>query len=319
MRKQKSNYLSMETQKSTPQEPLIFFQSMFIENDFQWYKASFFDKCEKYTDVVVDGNKVKYRDVSDAEVIKDFGKEFEHLLLIEQGKFIQNMNRAIDTILLEDKSPIPFLSRLHRKIVEILSVSKSEQMAYLSTIQKTIKYSPVSKDYPFVEGIINGIKQEIEKEQQYYTKEKSPILCDAEEELPPQTETIEVTQEESPKNKLIMEIFGFLNDGKYISNKDWEYLIAYLKSFIIEYKVPQIDKIFSLKRRHHTLIKFLFYVLYSNIQDSRGHQDSFSEFYIKAFEESTPTVEKIKSLSKKMSTKPPIKDDIPEIVKKYLL
>jgi len=327
LRKQKSNYLSMGNSESTLQEPLKFFQSMFIENGFQLFKASFFYRYEEYPDVVFDGDKIKYwtvvGDANDnpieVDVIIDFSKEFESLLLIEQGKFIQSMNKAIDAIVYKDKSPEPFLSRLHNKTVKILSASKSEHLMNIPRMPKTIKYPPINKDYPFVEGIINRMKQEIEKELQYYTKESSSISCNTEKELSPQIQTSMAIPEESPRDKLIMEIFGFLNDGKYISNKDWEYLIAYLKSFVIEYNVPQIDKIFDLQRKHRPLIKFLFYVLFEKLQDTRGYQDRFCEFYIKAFETSAPTEKEIKKRAKKMTQKPTkIPDNLPEIVKKIL-
>ncbi|MFV0330880.1 MAG: hypothetical protein ACK5KL_13865 [Dysgonomonas sp.] len=252
--------------KSTVEEPLKYFQWMFVGTGFFQFK-----------------HKILLRKTL------DFEEELKKELAVEFNMFLRNLDKALDLIALQDKSPTSFLSRLHEKATKILLTSKSKRK-WITTV-----FEPVVKEYPFVENTLLNILQHIEKEQQAIQPELSKTKTLIPEDIP--------SQAEYTKSDLIDDLFGFLKD-EYISATEWEYLISYLKSFVIEYKIPHINKVLSLDKKKRPIVKYLFYKLYSNLLNSRGHLDDFSQFYLIVFETLTPTEDKIKTVSKKLATEP---------------
>jgi hypothetical protein len=260
---------------STIEEPLKFFQWFFLENKFWIYRDSFLYHYGDYFEATINKDMVSYTTMdekgNDTITTVDFKKDLNQRLNREFNLFASNLEQALNRMMINGVAPEPFLGRLYDKAINI---SNSE----------TIKQNPIIEDYPFVENILTQVIDAIKKEQYPLVQQKT-------------------TEKENSENPLIIELFGFLKE-KYISTLEWEYFKSYLNTFLIEYKVPYIEKSFPLLKKHRPMIKWLFYCLYSKVQNSRDFQDKFSELYLKIFETTEPTDKEIKNISAKLSTKP---------------
>ncbi|MDR1706728.1 MAG: hypothetical protein LBR46_01845 [Prevotella sp.] len=301
-----------DTNKSTVEEPLKFFQWMFLENELFNFKHEILYSHQEEPDFVIDGDKVSYSDVvadnydNPLDIIRtiDFKVELQKKLIKEYDIFIQSLDKAFDSITYQGNSPDLFLSRLHKKAVNILNATNSKIRLH------TKEFEPIIKQYPFVEDILLNIIHHIEKEQQTIQSVQNTSHI---KEVTLISEDIK-NQVIYTKDNLIDDLFMFLKD-EYISTTEWEYLMSYLKSFIIEYKVPHVERVFNVDKRKRPVIKYLFYKLYSSLLNSRNFADKFSEFYLKAFVTLTPTEHEIKNMSKKFATPPKLPKDFPMVNK----
>jgi pantothenate kinase len=140
--------------ESTVEEPLAYFQYMFSGTGFIQLKHKILSVYEDMPDYIKDGDKISFTIVvgdgnnDPLEVTKtiDFELELKNELSSEFNTFILNLDKALDSIAIQDKSPVSFLSRLQEKATKILLTSKSKTK-FLTAI-----FEPVIKDYPFIES-----------------------------------------------------------------------------------------------------------------------------------------------------------------------
>lgn len=284
--------------KSTQKEPLKFFQWMFLENGFHSYRSNFFTQFDGYDIIKKDEDEVSYYNnvynENTGETLygvvyrRSFSKELEVKLNKEYNNSVKLIKSAIADITYRGNNLSPYLDLLLTHIQELLTLTKT-----------------ISEKCLFVRGVLQNLLTYIKKEQQAVEQISNEF----------NTEEIHLTQniEIDSKNKFIYELFEFLKE-EYIPTVEWEYLISYLKSFIIEYKVPYVETLISLPKTNRAMVKWLFYAFYDKLPDNRGIQDRVSELYLRLFETLTPTEKDIKSISKKLSTKPQkLPDDFPSI------
>lgn len=282
--------------ESTKEEPLKFYQWMFLENGINLYRNSFFAQYQEFSDVIIDKDKISYPDIvgdnydNPVEITRsfDFRRELEVRLSKEYNKSLKLIKSAIADITFRGSNLSPYLDLLHTHIQELLTQTKTISEKYLfvrDLLQHLLTY--IKEGQKVIGQVSNG-----------FNIEEKPLI-----------QNIGIDS----KDKLIHELFGFLQ-GRYIPDTDWEYLITYLKAFIIEYKIPNIEDLISLPRTNRAMVKWMFYAFYNKLPDNRGIQDKVSELYLRLFETLTPTEKEIKNISKKSSAKPKkLPDDFPSI------
>jgi hypothetical protein len=148
----------MEAPKATLHEPLKFFHWMFIENNFDYYKAGFFYnyECEDwhYSFYKIDREKeiITHDSIYDDfnnQVINRvcFGDELKNKLNLEAKNAKDLIKSAIADIIYQGNPPLPF-TQLQTNIINIIQ-EKSQAYTY---------------KYPFIATIINQIKEHIESQ-----------------------------------------------------------------------------------------------------------------------------------------------------------
>ncbi len=284
----------MENPASTLQEPLKFFQWIFFGTNFQSFRSEFFSRFKVYNSVeYIEGeDEISYcMDVEnngiviyDARHTKSFRTELSQRFNQELKRSQELIDTAVAEIIYNGISPATYI-HLHMGSV------------------KELQPGAVSINYPFVNVVLRELTKYLEKKQSsYFGKQEIAFEKNISEDL----QIIEV----EPKEQMIFEIINFLR-GTYLSEIEWEKLKEYIISFIQKYEIPPITYQILISSKRLPMMKYVFYILYYKLGDR--NLDKFSEFYLRVFENENPLEDDIKSISKKMATKPKLPEDFPQI------
>lgn len=278
-----------DTNKSTEKEPLRYFQWMFLEIGFISYKYSYRNKA-------------------------DFNTELKKHLTIEFSTFVNNLDKSLDSIAYQDKSPDLFLSRLHQKAKRILNRAKSK------TKILTIVFEPVIKEYPFIEDILLNILHHIEKEQQSLQSVSNTSNTNVKEVKQAIDDIDAITNksiiEFTPTQQLVLGIFGYFKD-RMNPKSEYDRLIECVVSFVDTGIIPdnsfrKFSHIYSVKNEE---IRYTFYVLYGK-NKKKIDREQLCSFIISIFEDFSDVSQKY--VYSKLSTPPDeFSPYIPDFIRKF--
>jgi len=241
-----------DTNKSTVEEPLKFFQWMFIDANFDSFRLDYLYIYCQQPDAVRNDDIVSYTLINENEAgdiidnkksIFDFAKKLENSLKEEYQTTIKFIDRALANIAFRDNDHTRFLNLQ----VNILNDIKVASKIFI-------------EKYPFIEAILNDIALYIK-----IVQNKDSILNEQNrDECVVGESSTEPLIVNNPVHQSVIQVFGYFKD-RMESEEEYNRLIKHIESFIETQTLPNEN--FKRFRHIHKIkneeIRYTFFVLYS--------------------------------------------------------
>lgn len=306
----------MELPKSTLENPIYFFQQLFYNNEvIENIKVDFFDHWENAPAYVVDSLEINKVDeyVIHFEDTDEYSRtiptkvtfaEMFNKLLRKELKISKDLLRQGVGIKISDHNPITPCLISNIRILNIISTKEVD----------------IQAKYPFLRNIINSLKS------------YSFSLLEKYKDLDLPIDQTEISDEKSDNiEQTITNILGYLNGKnekgeKIMSDSEHKDLIRLTNEMVRTNLVPGVKKVFMNLHITKGLLRFSFYVLYTELKRMYVEKliglypdrKIFLEFIFEIFSQIRSESEK--SLSTKFSIpygKYSNLEWIPEIIREY--
>ncbi|GHV40078.1 hypothetical protein FACS1894179_06040 [Bacteroidia bacterium] len=303
-----------DTNKSTKEEPLKYFQWMFLENGLNSRRDEFFTQFDEYGFISKDEDNISYyadvydentgNIINDAIHKKNFSQELTWSLIIQCKHTLKLIDSAIANISFQDNDPARFLNL---------------QINILHEIQ--INSNKYTEKYPFITDFLNNIFIYIEKKQHFLQPVSNISNTNVKEIKQAVDDSIDTSTNKSiieftPTQQLVLEIFGYFKD-RMNSKQEYDRLIECVASFVDTGIIPdnsfrKFSHIYSIKNEE---IRYTFHILY-NKNKKKIDRKQLCSFIISIFEDFSDVSQKY--VYSKLSTPPDeFSPYIPDFIRKF--
>lgn len=145
-----------DADKATREEPLKWFEWLFVENGLNSYRDNFFTLLDGYDTISSNGDEILYyhnaydentgNTIYDAIHKRNFSKELKQDLNIQYRQTLRLIDEAIASIAIQDKDPTRFLNLQRNTLYNI-----------------QIKSKRYTEKYPFITAILDSIFSYVEE------------------------------------------------------------------------------------------------------------------------------------------------------------